>query len=140
MPRCCWDALQENAREQAKHQATSEPAGRFIVMLSSALASGRAHLASRRGTAPQLPESCGWRRGDVHPGGGGENWWPQGACVGWVEDDDIYLAPTNCYQTVQLIGRDVGYALPITEQTLKKRLHQKGFLASTDGRRDTLTI
>jgi hypothetical protein len=30
--------------------------------------------------------------------------------------------------------------LPISEQTLRKRLHEKGLLASTDENRDTLTV
>jgi hypothetical protein len=34
----------------------------------------------------------------------------------------------------------VGEQLAVTEQTLKKRLHEKGLLASIDDKRQTLTI
>ena len=75
---------------QAKHQAASEPAARF-------LASACAHVCHRdRRTWPDVTEArrnnprndCGWRR-DSH----GE-WSPRGNCIGWVDGDDIYLEPT----------------------------------------------
>jgi hypothetical protein len=57
-----------------------------------------------------------------------------------VESDAIYLESTAAYRVVQTAGRDVGEQLAVTEQTLKKRLHEKGLLASIDEKRQTLTI
>jgi hypothetical protein len=57
-----------------------------------------------------------------------------------VEGDAIYLESTAAYRVVQTAGRDVGEQLAVTEQTLKKRLHEKGLLASIDDKRQTLTI
>ena len=57
-----------------------------------------------------------------------------------VEDDDIYLEPTAAYRVAQVVGRDVGEVLTVSEQTLKKRLHEKGLLASVDQKRETLTV
>jgi hypothetical protein len=39
-----------------------------------------------------------------------------------------------------MAGRDVGEVLAISEQTLKKRLHEKHLLASVDEPRQTLTV
>lgn len=132
---CCWDALLLAAAEQGKYQLETEPAERFVTILHSLLASGRVHLKARDGGRPnQSAESCGWRTD--HSG----SWSPQGDCVGWAEDDDIYLEPSEAFRAVQLALRDIGHALPVSESTLRKRLHEKGFLASVDPKRETLTI
>jgi hypothetical protein len=39
-----------------------------------------------------------------------------------------------------MAGRDVGDVLAVSEPTLKKRLHDKGLLVSTDTTRETLTV
>jgi len=80
------------------------------------------------------PGACGWRSASAG------NWFPLGDCVGWVEGDAIYLESTAAYRVVQTAGRDVGEQLAVTEQTLKKRLHEKGLLASIDDKRQTLTF
>ena len=41
---------------------------------------------------------------------------------------------------LQIAGKNAGEVLPISEQTLRKRLHEKGLLATTDENRDTLTV
>ena len=41
---------------------------------------------------------------------------------------------------VQVAGRDSGEVLSVSEQTLRKRLREKGLLASTEGNRETLTV
>ncbi len=130
----CWAALCAAAAEQAKYQSENEPAARFITLIRACLASGKAHLASRAGTAPEWsPESCGWRvdRSTVSP---------QGDCIGWIDGDDLYLEPSVAYRCVQTFGRDGGEALPVTAQVLRKRLHEKGVLASIDKSRQTLTV
>jgi hypothetical protein len=131
----CWDALRDAAAAQAKHQGEAEPTARFLTVLRSALASGRAHLESRNGGEPdQSPEACGWRRGT------GTMRSPHGECIGWVVDGDIYLESTAAYRVAQVVGRDAGEALTVSEQTLKKRLREKGLLASVDEARQTLTV
>jgi hypothetical protein len=131
----CWDALCDAAATQAKHQGETEPTARFLSLLRSLLATGRVHLATRRGAEPsQSPECCGWR----HENSGG--WKPLGDCVGWVDDQDIYLDSAAAYRAVQISGRDAGDILTVSDQTLKKRLHEKGFLASIDKARQTLTV
>jgi hypothetical protein len=131
---CCWEALSEAAAAQAKHHAATEPTALFLSFLRSVLVSGKAHLAGRDGSAPdRAPEACGWRRD-------GENCMPLGERIGWVNGEDIFLEPTAAYKVAHSTATVMGTSLPVTEQTLKKRLHEKGFLASTDTTRQTLTI
>ncbi len=130
----CWNALNEAARAQEKHHVAAEPAATFVTLLRAALVSGHAHLAGRSGDEPERwPERYGWRRN--HSG-----YSPRGDRVGWVDDDDIYLEPTAAYRVVQVAGRAMSDVLSVSAQTLKKRLREKGWLASVDGPRETLTI
>jgi hypothetical protein len=131
----CWEALREAAAAQAKHQTATEPTARFICQLRSLLSSGRAHLEARSGGKPnQSPRSCGWRLD------GGDTWSPHGDCVGWVDGDDLYLDSTAAYRLVYVAGSDAGEALAVSEQTLKKRLDEKGLLASKEASRETLMV
>jgi hypothetical protein len=131
----CWDALSEAAAAQAKYQAATEPTALFLVTLLSLLASGKAHLASRTGGEPDIePGACGWTRDS------GGLWVRRGDCIGWAEGDNIYLEPTAAHRAVHVAANAAGEGLPVTEQTLKKRLHEKGLLASVDAKRETLTI
>ena len=65
---------------------------------------------------------------------------PLGDCIGWVTEDDVFLEPTAAFRAVQVVARDAGEALSVGEGTLKKRLHEKGLLASIDKSRETLTV
>ena len=67
-------------------------------------------------------------------------WMPQGDCIGWVEGEDVYLEPAAAFRQFQLAGRDAGECLPVTEQTLKRRLRERDLLASVDSRRQTVTV
>ena len=131
----CWEALREVAEAQAKHQVATEPTARFICQVRSLLSSGRAHLEARSGGKPEgSPASCGWR---VDSCG---NCSPLGDCIGWLDGEDLYLDSTAAYRLVQVAGRDAGEVLAVSEQTLKKRLHEKSLLAWVEGSRETLTV
>jgi hypothetical protein len=131
----CWQALRCAATAQSKHQNATEPAAKFLVLLRSLFSSGGTHLEARSGGVPgRLPECCGWKRDNSG------NWIPRGECVGWAEEDNVYLEPTAAYRAVQVAGRDMGEVLAVAEQTLRKRLHEKGWLASVDEARQTLTV
>ena len=60
--------------------------------------------------------------------------------MGWVQDGDVYLEPSAAFRAVQVFGRDVGQILTVSERTLRKRLQEKGFLASVEKSRETNTI
>ena len=131
----CWTSLCGIAAAQAKHQAATEPTERYLSLLHACLVSGQAHLAPFQGNEPDrnlLP--CGWR---VEGTG---RLVPQGRCVGWFDGDNIYLEPTAAFQVVQRACGETSESLPVTEQTLRKRLNERGVLASIDKGRETLTI
>ena len=130
----CWSALSVAAGAQAKHQAGAEPTARYLGLLRACLTSGRAHLQSMAAGVPERsPESCGWRFDN-------ESWKSQGDCIGWVDGDAIYLEPAATYRVIQVMARDMNETLATSEQTMKKRLSEKGLLASTDSKRETLTV
>jgi hypothetical protein len=139
--RACHGALEAVAAAQGEHQLGSDPVYRFVELLSTAIASGRAHLAGEHGGEPEHPESWGWRLVMV---GAGDyerpEWRPQGSRVGWIVDHEVFLDPDASYAAAQVVGRDVGESIPVMAKTLHKRLDERGVLVSTDRGRHTLTV
>ena len=138
--RRCWLGLGEAAAEQFQHQGSNEPAGRFLALLSSAIVSGRAHVAAQDGTEPDQPAMWGWRE---HTLGGPELssvWRPSGECIGWLDGENLFVDPDASFTVVQWLARDQGDSLNVTVRTLSKRLKEKGLLVSTDASRQTLTV
>lgn len=131
----CWNALSEAAASQAKHQGEMEPAARFISLLRSVLSSGQAHLEARVGGEPEAASgACGWRgdkAGDLTP---------LGDCIGWLDGEDVYLEPGAALRRAHLAARESGDALSISESALRKCLNERGWLASVDKARETLTV
>ena len=137
----CWRALLDAASDQRSHQAASEPAARFIELLSAAVAAGRAHLADEEGDRPANPGAWGWRR-TPEAAFANESWRPMGERVGWVADegDDLFLDPDASFAAAQRVGRDTGDPLAIAPRTLHRRLQQAGLLRSVDDARGRLTV
>jgi len=133
-----WNALLETARTQSLHQQSSDPARRFVELLQSALSSERAHVASKSGREPDLPEAWGWRRLAV--GNGEHEYRPQGECIGYVDDDDLYLLPDAAYSIAKRSGADGGEGIALSPTTLFKRLKEAKLLLSTDEKRQTLKV
>jgi hypothetical protein len=130
-----WQALGVAARAQRDHQAGADPAHRFVELLRSAIASGRAHVAGPDGNRPDAGEGTwGWR---LNPYGTYE---PKGDRVGWMEGDALWLDPDAAYAAAQGLGHDVGDRLAVVPQTLRKRLNERGILRSIDEQRQRLTV
>jgi hypothetical protein len=106
---------------QATYQAASDPAMHFVALLRTALASGRAHVADRRGKAPDDAAPWGWQR---KPSG---RWTSRGTQIGWVAGSDLFLDPAPSYQVAQELA---GSERLVGEQTLRHRLRERGLLAS----------
>ena len=140
-----WAALGEAASEQAGHLAASEPTVRFFELLSAAIASGRAHVAGPSGEPPEVPgdlgrpAAWGWWSND-NESFGRAGWQPKGPRVGWIEGDDLFLNSPAAYEVAQKMAGAVGDGIAVSEQTLKKRLKDKGLLASTEPERGRLTV
>jgi len=137
-----WNALIDVGKDQAQFQAHSDPAGRFVQLLTAAIATGKAHVATKEGGEPDDAAAWGWQ----------EDWKAEttrgqisgyrccGTRVGWIDGSDVFLEPESSFLVAQTLARGQGSSLPITARTLHKRLHDHGFLASCDSARQTLTI
>ena len=98
-------------------------------LLASAIVAGRAHVAGTNGSTPTDPMRWGWRRESFDPR-------PLGDLVGWVEGDNLYLDPEASFRAVQQFGRDSDQRITCSLQQLKKRMFERGLLASTEQRND----
>jgi hypothetical protein len=120
----------------------ADPCRRFFSLLAAAISSGRAHVASAKGSQPdELPEAWGWRRRD-HGGRDWEaaTWDPNGRCIGWIDGQSLFLDQQAAYAAANMLSDEQGDTLGVTPATLYKRLSESGVLRSKDNGRDRLTI
>jgi hypothetical protein len=68
----------------------------------------------------------------------GPIWVPQGTRIGWVVVDDLYIDPAISYEVAQQMAGSEG--LPVSAQTLRRRLRERGLLASTETCRQMLLV
>ena len=141
-----WVALGQAAAAQAAHHQANDPVVRFMELLSSAIASGHAHLAGPDGLPPrcageeEYPAGWGWRLKKVGTGvNERDEWQPQGDRVGWIDNNDVYLEPDASYRVAQIMGGGSD-GLPVGVRTLHKRLKEHGLLVEADERRGRLTV
>jgi hypothetical protein len=132
------EAFDRYAMVQSQYQAASEPARRFMELLRSVFVSGRAHLAAPDGGWPRNPQDWGWR--EYYTESGQMEWRPCGDRIGWLDGEDILLQPDAAFVAVKRAADHGGDGINISQKTLHKRLHERGYLASVDSGRHTLTI
>jgi hypothetical protein len=126
-------ALSDSAEVQRAHQASEEPARRFLALLRSAISSGRAHVADAdTGAQPEQAGCWGWQLNAAGSGDEREAWHPYGERLGWIRKDDLLLDPDAAFAAGQKLARDQGTSIPIKQRTLWKRLDEQGLLASRD--------
>jgi hypothetical protein len=137
-----WTALGESAAAQAAQIGAAEPAGLFLRLLWAAVASGYAHVADEHGNEPHEPQRWGWRPEQYYTGASGTDtrYKPQGTRAGWLADGELFLEPDASFAAVQRFARDQNESFAITAQTLRRRLKEKGLLATTDAGRGKLTV
>ena len=80
-------AFQGLAARQTRYHQASDPVLRFIRLLQTAIASGRAHFAHRSGAAPASAQMWGWRRSHD------QEWTPNGTRIGWVTETMYSSSP-----------------------------------------------
>jgi hypothetical protein len=134
-----WSALIEVAHRQSEHQREANPVARFLALLRTAIAAGRAHVAARNGGIPDDPGTRGWRSSRLARNHGRAEWLPQGARVGWLDGQDLFLDIDSAYRAAQAMVTD-GDGIAVGILTLVKRLHEGGWLKSVDERRGRLKV
>jgi hypothetical protein len=137
------DAFRQAVGDQAISIGDSDPGEIFLRLLAAALASGRAHVAGRDGREPRHPERWGWRGREL--GSGGEEgpsvvYQAQGAQVGWVHGDDLYLIPDAAYAEVQRMATAQNAPIAFGMKAVWRRLRDTGKLASFDKERLTARV
>ena len=136
-------AIRELADSQAEHQSDGEPARRFISLVSSAISTGRVHVANLLGRPPDDPSSWGWQQTATSLQVQDENlelWLPQGQLIGWLDGEDLYLEADSAFAEVQRLARQQDEPMAVTLQTLGRRLHELGLLASTERRGKSISL
>lgn len=120
------ETLVEVGRAQARFVAEASPPARFLSLLTSAIASGAAHVAGMDGRQPATaPAGWGWRDGH-----------PQGRCVGWTDGEQLYLEPSAALAAAKAVGQSLDAPLSASERALSRMLAERGMLSETgtDGR------
>ena len=133
-----WQALLEAAGKQAQEIQAQNPARRFLDLLISAIASGRAHIAGRNGNVPTDPIAWGWE--EMTSGTGGfqrTDWRPRGRLLGWLDGSDLFLDPEGSYAEAQQYADAQGDRLPLTQLQLYRRLKDQKMLASWETEKTT---
>jgi hypothetical protein len=135
-------ALTDSAEVQRAHQASEEPATRFLALLSASISSCRAHVVDAdTGAQPEDAACWGWQLNLVGAGNyEREVWRPKGERLGWIREDELFLEPETAFATAQKLARDQGTSILIKQRTLWKRLAEQGLLASRDSSRSTNTV
>ena len=137
------NAFQNLAECQVAAQQADNPALRFVSLIASAIGSGAAHVAGTDGQEPDNPVAWGWRLKVI---GAGEyargEWQPQGDRIGWLDGEDLYLDPDASFRAASRMASGAN-DLDVGVQSLRKRLHEAGFLKTTgygSERRQTLMV
>jgi Domain of unknown function (DUF3854)/Domain of unknown function (DUF927) len=130
-------ALRACVTAQEQVQAAAEPTAVYFDLLTTALSTKRAHFASVAGGPPDEAEIWGWER---KPGGLPNEWHSPGTCIGWIENDNLYLEPDAAFYIAQDTARITGENISITARTLNKRLDENKLLLDRDDNRRTYRI
>jgi hypothetical protein len=117
----------------------ANPVDRFLALLRSAISAGHAHLAARDGTAPANSGTWGWREKQPARNHRRAKWAPQGARVGWLDGQDLFVDIDSAYRAAQTMAAN-GDGIVVGVQTLVKRLREGGWLKSVDERRGKIKV
>ncbi|MEQ1633388.1 MAG: DUF3854 domain-containing protein [Planctomycetota bacterium] len=114
---------------QSEHHAEEDPVQQYFVLLRSAITGGIAHLCCKdTGAAPVGRErQCGWEHNAT-------GWVARGQMVGYYSSGSIYLIPDLADKVTQELSRQRGAQLSLQGSALRRRLDDRGMLASTETR------
>ena len=140
------NALIAMAVSQSGHPAEEDIAANFMGLLSSALASGAAHVSCIRDSSippKNLEGASGWRHNspEASPPATLTHWKQLGKHIGSADETSLYLIPEVAESVCQALARDRTLPLTLSGIALQKRLHEAGLLATTghnDGNRLTV--
>jgi Bifunctional DNA primase/polymerase, N-terminal len=133
-----WRGFCAAATAQGDEQREEDPVRVFVEAIPEVLAAGMAHVAGRDGEVPQDgdPAALGWRKRssplyeqkDRETTDVGLTHQPVGNRIGWIEGEQLWLAPAASLSAVAQLIRAQGKVIPIGAVTLGKRLRDAGWL------------
>jgi hypothetical protein len=129
-----WEGILLAGKEHDAEIAGSDPVYRFFNLLSGALASGHYCLRDTSGDVPRsvVPSGLGWQRS---PEG---EWTTKAECIGYLDDQGMYLIPEAAFGAVQKRADNEGERLGISKDHLGKRLGEEKKLTTKDDGRSTV--
>lgn len=133
----CRLSLIEAANKQQSQQNDSDPCERFKELLMAAFVMGKVHLENiSEGFPHNNAERWGWQlsHGTLDDTGVPKvEYYKQGAKIGWVDGQYVYLNSEAAFKTAQDVGGN-NRPITISLKTLRLRLAERGHLfKGTDG-------
>jgi len=107
----CWAALGSAAKAQYLHQKSEDPVDRFLQLMQSLLASGRAYLQDLRS------ENQRSQKGDH---------------IGWRDGGVAMLNPEAAFGAAQKLAQDQGEYIVIGQKALWQRMADRRLLVGSD--------
>jgi hypothetical protein len=131
------DAIKTAADNQSTYLESADPCDVFCATVRSILGSGHGHFRTVNGGIPGSPTMLGWTEeqtlGDL------PTYKSHGPCLGWVDwtADEIFIDITGGFNAIK---KNAGADIPLTKQTLIKRLKDASLLTRTDEGRQRNTV
>jgi len=132
-----FDSIIKAGEKQQHYLESADPIEIFKSALRQALGAGQCHLRTQNGGIPARPTMLGWTEENSY--GDLPTYKSHGPCIGWInwQDDELYLEANIGFA---LVKRIAGSEMPLTKQTLFKRMKDAGALARTDEGRQRNTV
>lgn len=132
-------AIMEAGSRQKGYLEDADPVDIFLAALRQALGSGAGHLRTLNGGTPADAAVMGWTSEGSRARGELEVFKARGPLIGWVKPraDELYLDTTTGYSVVKKVA---GAEMPLSKQTLFKRMKDSGVLLRVDEGRQRNTI
>jgi hypothetical protein len=142
----CWEALEKIGFGQKQFQQFADPVEQFLYLLSALFSSKRVHVLDVTGELPdENMEVWGCRRQTIRiprrTDAPDEDlfeekdvWVPCGAKIGWVSEPYFYFIPEVVFSEVQALAARIRCPIPVTLQTLEKRMADRDIILRDDKR------
>lgn len=131
------DAMMTAGDEQKRFLEQSDPVDVFCNTLRQVFAAGTAHIRSISGGVPKNAEQMGWVS-ESSMDDGPKSYKARGTCIGWAsaKKDELYLEPNVA---IALLKKVAGAEIPLSKNTLIKRISEAGKLVRRDATGERLT-
>lgn len=115
-----WDTFTKVSRAQVEVQSDEDPCLQYLKCLHAAIVTGTAYVEASTGGQPPEAQNWGWHQGYS------DSWFHKGKCIGWIEDDSLFLHPEASFSVAQEMAQRQGEVIPFGKDTLWKRLRERG--------------